>query len=338
MKIPSIAIAIVLVACGKDAPPAAAPPLDGVKVVVAGSEPRTLLRYHVAKGTTNQIALALDVDIDAGGQGGPLPTLVMTSEVVADDVLPDGSTRVRTTITNVAARDRPGSPVGAEQMAEQTVLMRGLVLRGTLTPEGALREIKLDTAGKILPPALRTQLDTLSRSFEQVAMPLPRTPVGVGASWIHSKTFEQGGMLMTTTTTFSLTAIDGDTLSFQSATLVSGKDQAVTQGGTTIEVKNLSGKGSGKGTVDLSRMMMTGELVAELGSDMSAQGETTRMSMKMTTRVSPAPPPLPTPPTPPDPATPTTREAATPPESTPATPGTPPPAPPPAPTAPAPTR
>jgi hypothetical protein len=297
MKMLSIAAAIVLVACGKEAPPAATPSPDGVKVPVAGAEPRVLLRYHVAKGTTSQVELALDVDIDASGQGGPLPTLVMTSEIVADEVLPDGSTKVRTTITEVTARDRPNSPVTADQMAEQTALMRGLVLRGTLAPSGTLRDLQVDTSGKVLPPGLTAQLDTLSKSFEQVAMPLPATPVGVGASWIHSKTFDQSGMVMTTTTTFTLTALAGDTLTFESATLVSGKDQSVTQGGQTIDLKNISGKGSGKGTVDLSRMTMTGELIAEFGSDMSSQGENTRMNMKMATRMSPpaAPPSIPTP-------------------------------------------
>lgn len=318
MKMLSIAVAIVLLGCGKDAPPKATPEPDGVRVLIAGAEPRQVLRYHVAKRTTNQVVLELDVDIDAGGQGGPLPTLVMTSEMVADEVLPDGSTKLRTTITSVTARDRPGSPVSAEQMADQTSQMRGLVLRGTLTPEGMLREMKVDTGGKLLPPGLTTQLDTLSKSFEQVAMPLPRAPVGVGASWIHSKTFDQSGMVMTTTTTFTLTAIEGDRLSFLSATLVSGKDQSVTQAGTTIELKNISGKGSGKGTVDLSRMIMTGELVAEFGSDMAAQGETTRMGMKMTTRLAAPPPPASMPPPvdsstlPPDPAAPPPVDPASP--------------------------
>ncbi len=289
MKIPSIAVAAVLAACGsKDAAPTAAPVPDAVHVLGAGSEPRQLLRYRVAKGTTNAVDLALDVDIDASGQGGPLPTLVMTSEMVAEDVLPDGSTKLRTTITNVTARDRPGGAITADQMAEQTGLMRGLILRGTLAPDGVLRELTVDSGGRVLPPGLTAQLDTLSKSFEQVAMPLPRTPVGPGASWLYNKTFTQSGMAMTTTTTFTLTAIAGDTLTFESATFVSGKDQTVTQGDQTIQLSKISGKGSGKGTVDLAKMAMTGELLAELGSDMSAQGESTRMTMKMATRLSPA--------------------------------------------------
>lgn len=296
MKISPLAAALILAACSsKEAPPAATPSPDGVLVLGAGSEPRQVLRYHVAKGTTNLVDLALDVDIDAGGQGGPLPTLVMTSEMTADELLPDGSTKLRTTITNVTARDRAGSAITAEQMAEQTELMRGLVLRGTLVPEGMLRDLHVDAGGRVLPPGLTAQLDTLSKSFEQVAMPLPRTPVGAGASWQHSRTFTQSGMVMTTTTTFRLIAIDGDTLTFESATLVGGADQTVTQGSATIQLSKISGKGSGKGTVDLSRMAMTGELLAELGSDMSAQGETTRMNMKMVTRLSPTPTPTPTP-------------------------------------------
>jgi len=291
MKILSIAIAIALLACGKgkEATPAPPPPEGGVRVLVAGSEPRQQLRYHVAKGTTNQIELALDVDIDAAGQGGALPTFVMTSEMVADEVLPDGSVLVRTTISDVSARDRGGAAVTAEQLTEQTQLMRGLVLRGTLAPEGTLRDTKVDTAGKVLPPGIAAQLDTLTKSFEQVAMPLPRTPVGVGASWMHTRTIAQSGMTMLTTTTVKLTAIAGDLLTFESATVVSGTDQSVTQNGTTIKLSNISGSGSGKGTVDLSRMVMSGELIAEFGSDMSADGETTRMTMKMVTRLSPAP-------------------------------------------------
>ena len=38
---------------------------------------------------------------------------------------------------------------------------------------------------------------------------------------------------------------------------------------------------------------MTGELSAELSADMSAEGESTRMVMKMVTRLSPAPPKTP---------------------------------------------
>jgi hypothetical protein len=290
MKIPSIAIAIALaIGCGKDKTPPPPPPVinDPVQVVTPGAEPRQVLQYHLAKGTSSLVELALEVDIDAGGQGGPLPTLVMSSEIVADDVLPDGSMAVHTTILDIQARDRTGSPVSADQMSEQTQMMRGLTLRGTLTRNGTLREMKVDTTGRTLPPALTAQLDTLSRSFEQVAMPLPLTPVGAGAQWIHSKTIDESGMKMTTATTVTLTAIEGDKLTFQSTTAVSGKDQSVTQAETTIDLKNVSGKGSGKGTVDLSRMVMAGELVAEFGADMSSQGENTKMGMKMVTRISP---------------------------------------------------
>jgi hypothetical protein len=289
MKIPSIACAIVLaVACGKDKAPPPPPVInDPVQVVTPGAEPRQVLHYRLAKGSRSLIELALDVDIDAGGQGGPLPTLVMSSEIVADDVLPDGSFAVHTTILDIRARSRSGSPVTAEQMSEQTQLMRGLTLRGTLTPNGALRDLKVDTGATTLPPGLHAQLDTLSRSFQQVAMPLPLTPVGAGAQWLHTKTLDESGIKMTTATTVTLKAIEGDKLTFQSTTVVSGKDQSVTQDDTTIDLKNVSGKGAGSGTVDLSRMVMTGELAAEFGADMSAQGENTRMGMKMVTRVTP---------------------------------------------------
>jgi len=185
MKIGSIAFAIVCAAAcgkGKDSAPAAVPSGDGVQLITAGGEPRRVLRYHVAKGTSSAVELALDVDIDAAGQSNPLPTLVMTSELVADDVLPDGSIKMRTTIGEVTARERAGSPVTAEQMTEQTRMMSGLVMRGTLSPDGSLREMKVDSSGRVLPPGITAQLETLSKSFEQVAMPLPPAPIGPGSS------------------------------------------------------------------------------------------------------------------------------------------------------------
>lgn len=284
-----IALAAAIGACGGDRPPPPVVSPGAVQVLSPGTGPRQLLRYHVTKGARQRLELSLDVDLDAGGQGGPLPGLVVTNELAIDDVLPDGAARVRTTITDVAARDREGSPISADAMATQTQLMRGLVFTGTLSPEGVLRDVAADTQGRQLPPALANQLDTLAKSFEQVAMPLPATPVGAGATWLHTRAVDQGGMKMSTATTIALVSLDGDTLGFTSTTLVTGKDQAITQQGTTIALSNIKGTGSGAGTVDLARMVMTGELSADFAADMTSDGQTARMGMKMVTRIRPAP-------------------------------------------------
>jgi hypothetical protein len=231
--------------------------------------------------------VAIDLDVDAGGQGGPLPTLVLTSEIVAEEVTAQGLAKVRSMILDVAARERAGAMVPAASMTEHTQVMRGISLTGNLTARGTLLGVAVDTTGRQLPPALDAQIGSLRRSFEQVAMPLPAEPVGVGAVWRYKKTFEQNGMTLRTVTDVVVTGIHDDQFSFTSTSVVSGDEQKLTQGGTTVTVTNLGGRGTGAGTIDLARMTMNGELNAELTSDMSADGETARMSMKMMTKIRP---------------------------------------------------
>ncbi len=290
MTIVRIAAAIALfgLGCGKTEEPAkkrVATTTEGLEVITPGAEPRRVLRYHLAKGTKTPVTLSVEVDLDAAGQGGPLPTMVMATEIACEDVLPDGSMKIRTTIVHTTAKDRPGGTIPAAQMA--TAQLDGMMMVGVLAPGGTLKDMHLDLTGKDLPPVIRQQLTTLSHSFEQVTMPLPAEAVGIGAQWRTRKTIEQAGLTMLTITTINLTAIEGDSVVFASTSEVSGKDQTITQGDTAIGLKHLGGKGAGYGTVDLARMVMTGEISGEFHSDMSAQGQDATMKMKMVTRMAP---------------------------------------------------
>ena len=217
MNLLSITCVIVIVGagCGSDkARPPPLPPEQGIVLVNPGTEPRRLLRYWVAKGTRSLIEMEMDLDVDAGGQGGPLPTLTLVSEIVADDMTPDGLMKVRTTMLEVAARDRQGAIMPAAPMTENMQAMRGFSITGTLSARGTLHDVALDTHGTKLPPALADQLGNLRRGFEQTIMPLPAEPVGVGASWRYKKTFDQNGMKLRNVTDVVVTAVDKEQVSF----------------------------------------------------------------------------------------------------------------------------
>lgn len=274
------------------------PPPEGVELLEAGTEPRRELRYVIAKETRSTIDLTLEVDVDAGGQGGPLPTLTLTNEIVAEEVFPNGAMRMRTTILDVRATERPGTMVPAETLTTNMQELRGTSVLGVLSPRGKLSEVTVDLMGKKLPPAIMSQLTNLSRSFEQVAMPLPGEPVGVGASWRNRRSVDQNGIKMMTLTTVTVTAIDATGFSFTSTSEVSGPDQKVTQPGGTIDMTAVGGNGTGKGRIELTKMTMTGETTAEFRSTMRGDdGQNAKMVMKMKTRVAPSTAP-PTPPVP----------------------------------------
>jgi hypothetical protein len=284
--LPAAGILAALVACGGDkAPPPPADP-NGIEIIYAGSEPRHVLRYEIAKGDKQEVELSMDVQLDAGGLGGPIPTVIVGTELTTEGVLADHSMRVRMTITSITARDVANSTLTAASMTEQMQLLKGTSLTGTLLPDGGIRDLHAESA-KRLPPALAQELETVGKSFQQIAMPLPHAAIGSGAAWRMKRTIEQNGMKLFSVTTIVATSVGEHGFSFTSSTSLGGPDQKVDLQGQSIAMTSIGGVGTGKGTLDLTKMVMTGESTMSFHSDMTTGGETDQMGMTMTTRVSP---------------------------------------------------
>ncbi len=298
-----LGLALMTGACGPDkAAPAPSPAegaptvaADGLTVLEPGAAPREVLRYSLAPGARTTVELALDLDIDAGGLGGTLPTVIVQSEIAVTEVRPDGSALIRTTILDVRAQDRAGTLMPASSMTAHMQLLRGLALVGELRPDGGLGELALGPTATPLPPALAQQLDSVRRGLTQLAMPLPTTPVGIGARWTYGRTIRPAASTdlaveMHARTTVTLTDLALPRVTFTSTTEVTGADQRVAQAGLTVTVSQITGTGHGAGTLDLGQLSLTGELVQSLASDMEAGGETTHMRMDMATRFGPPSP------------------------------------------------
>ena len=285
----SLAVLVALAACGKKADPPPPPPTtptpspspSGVELVKPGAEPRQVVRYQLVKGVKSTIELAVDVELAAGSMGGPVPTLVMTMEIGADDVLPDGRMVVRSTVTKVVAHDRPGSKLSADTMSQQAGMLVGIGVVGTLSPNGTLSNAHLDFGAKVFPPEMQSQLGSLTKGFEKVALALPDQPVGAGAVWRTKKEIEESGAHMTAITTIELDAIDHATLALTRTAEVTGPDQTLQQMGVEVTMKHISGKGTGKGKLDLSRMVFDGEMSDELHDELSGGGQTMPATMTM---------------------------------------------------------
>ena len=277
--------------CGSKAtePPPPTVPTQGIELVKPGVMPQQPLRYRLAKGAKATMEMVMDVEIHMGTTHQVMPTGVMVMEVHTDDVLPDGNAKVRTVILHATARDRPGSTVPLETMIAQSMLVNGMEMTATLTPRGKLTDSKLVTK-KDMPESATTQYGPLMQNFEQVAMPLPDPPIGVGAVWRNRKTVVQEQVKMETITELEITAIDGDKITFVSKLEVKGDKQTIDLGTAKVDITNVGGGGSGKGVIDLAHMVMSGELQAEFRFDASmkdaaGQLQTSPMQMKVSTRL-----------------------------------------------------
>jgi hypothetical protein len=277
-RIIAVLAGLALVSCKSDPPPK---PIveSNVELVQRGAVPQRVLRYHIAKGTATTVEVGIEADV----MGRKSPSITTTLAMLGDDVLPDGRMVVRSTVKSTRAKTPDGSDVPAELVS----VFDGISIIATVSPVGTLSDTKLDMAGKTLPPELDAQVQALTKSFEQVAMVLPDGPVGVGASWKTRKTIEQNKMTMTAVTTITVTAIDGDKISFTRSSAISGPDQTLVVPPQSVLLKNIAGTGTAKGTVDLAKFAITSEANDEYHADAADPATPTQLdklsvSMKMT--------------------------------------------------------
>jgi hypothetical protein len=221
-------------------------------LIQRGVAPYQALRYRLTRGARTTSQLICDVDVKNDGKSGPMPVLIVDLDTTVEDVLADGTAKLRVTVTRTSVRDRPGSPVTSEMVQAQATAMQGVVITETLAPDGQLTDSHVEAAASV-PDSAREQLDRLSRSLSLVAMRMPAEPVGIGATWRERRTLPDGGIRAVSETLYTLTSLTGTTLGYTSVGLSSGAPQTIEQDGMKVEVTDTRGHSEAKGSVDLSR-------------------------------------------------------------------------------------
>ncbi len=258
---------LLCAACGRheeQTAPLPSTPHEGLNVLSTGKGPLHPVRYHLAKG--GHAPLELTFDTQMRGEGfGKNPVLVMDVEVAIDDVLPDGSARVRTSVTHATARgDAETRP---ELWASQAALLEGLAVVMTVAPDGRVTSTKVDARGD-LPKQLDDSVKRLEQAVGNLCVPLPTVPIGIGASWQQRKTIEVNAIKLTADITYELAALDGDKLTLNRKATFSGSAQSIDVQGTKLDLKSAGGTLDGKSTIDLARMVMSDHATAHYKFDM----------------------------------------------------------------------
>jgi len=257
---------VVLIACKDhkpEQPPPPPPPHDGVTLVQPGTAPLQVLRYRLTKGVKTTSELVYDFDAQntdpaadpakpVEGQTGTSPTLLVTLETEVEDILADGTAKLRVTVVKTRVRDQAGSQVTSDLVSAQATVAEGVVLTETLAPDGEVSNAHVEDASKLTGKA-RARVDSLLQSLQHVAMRLPTEPVGIGAIWRERKPLPEGGIRAISEATYTLTSITGTTIGYTSTGRASGGAQTIEEDGMKVEVTNPRGHSDAKGSVDLSR-------------------------------------------------------------------------------------
>jgi hypothetical protein len=265
-------LTLALIACRDRSPPPPPPPpppvTDGVTLIQPGTAPHRELRYHLTKGARIRSEIVTDVEIKSDEHSGPTPTLVVGFETEVAEVLADGTAKLRLTITHTSVRERPGSAIASDLVRSQAAAMHGVVITETLGPDGTLADARIEAAPGIAEKA-RAQLENLTRSLQQVAMRMPKEPVGIGAMWRERKALPEGGIRAVSETTYTLTSLMDATIGYASVAVSTAPPHTVEQEGMTAEITSARGTTEARGSVDLSRYALAVTSTSKLTTEMN---------------------------------------------------------------------
>jgi hypothetical protein len=269
-----------------------------VEIIQAGRTPRRALRYRFRPDQLGVMSTTFDNDVAYGPRGGQMmhtPSPPMVMDLAITEVSPRGE--LATVQFRIARFDVTTSPsdLTDEQTrhAVQQSLQPMVGMTGSLEMDdrGRMRRMKWEVPDSV-PPAVRTILDGMSRSGQDMVVPMPEEPVGVGAEWYSVKNIPFMGIQLSYTSRVVLVAMTGDHITLRTSVEIAGGRQPFAfpglPPGTTAEIISCDGDGTSEMDVDLdwlSPARMSVRTRVDMAMDVTTNGQTqslilqSRMSM-----------------------------------------------------------
>ncbi len=271
-----------------------------VTLLDAGAEPRRTLRYvaHVGqKGTLNvsmRMAMAMSMDGEEMQQQ-TLPQFRFTIVGEVKEIATNGDIHSRMEYTDVKVIDEPGvDPMMLGMMEEMCAGVTGMTAACIATSRGETVSVKYEN-NQDLDPRIAEQLTDLPRMLAQFGAILPEESVGQGARWRLPGPIDSGGMVINTSTDFTLAALSDTEMSLESTATQTADPQDVPipdMPGQSLRLKSLKSDGGGKMRVRFDRPLgvegeVKTETTVEMSFDLFGEDGTMKQRMSMTMTIAP---------------------------------------------------
>ena len=274
----------------KEAAPAA--PKSPVKLLDAGSEPRTVLHLHPRVGDQQTVIMTMKMAMttSAAGKEMPamdMPAMLMTMDFGVKDISDAGDITYTMVFSDATvAADTNTPPAIAAAMKSSLASIRGMTGTGRMSSHGIIKgvEIKLPAAAD---PQMSKTMDQMKESFSSSSTPLPEEAVGPGAKWEYQTRIKSQGMTIDQNLHYELIAIEGDRLTLRSTITQNAANQKIqnpVMPSLKVDLTKMTGSGTGNSTLDLGRIMPVSGTLAEKTEvimDMNVGQQKQTMDMKM---------------------------------------------------------
>jgi Family of unknown function (DUF6263) len=256
-----------------------APPL--VRLLDAGSEPRSELAYAPASGPAPRLAMKMDMALRMTSSGRAAPEATVPPITMLLDVNVGAKTgsewKIDGNLAGVSVDGTGPQQEGiAAAMRPQLELLKGLRMEYWLGPRGSVRDMKL-TLPAGLPPQVQQLLSGMNQSFESMVSPLPAEPVGVGAKWQVVSRISSAGADILQSSTYTLKSRDGTKAALDVALtqLVAGESIKAPgmPEGMSAHVKSFNSGGTGVSKIDTTSVSVeSGSVSLKTAMDVAVEG------------------------------------------------------------------
>lgn len=261
----------------------------GVTVLNAGAAPRQRLRYTLVQGSTESLTMRqkISMNMTMGAMALPsqaFPTTVMKTRFTVADVAADGTAAVEGEFVEVDLDPEGADPMLVNAMKPQLASLNGTTMSYNISPTGQVSKPELVGAD----PAVMQSLQSIG-SAEQLSVPFPTEPVGVGARWTAARSVEQSGMTIRQDMEYLVTSLSADSVVLQTVMTQSAENQAMAAAampaGAEATLKTLAGNGTATVVIHFDRVQpvidMKVDIMMAIEVEMAGQLNTMNQEMAM---------------------------------------------------------
>jgi len=244
-----------------EAEPAAAK--SGVKLVEAGAEPRSVLRYHVKAGDKQTAIMTMKIKLDmppAAAATGvtavkmpSIPTISIPTDITVQNVAANGDITYQMVMGDVSmAQDTNNTPEVTQALQASFAGIKGLSAVGVLSNRGMTKKFDMKAPANVSDQQAKQFMDQIKDSTSNMGVPLPEEAVGAGAKWEFKKAAKVQNAAVDTAGTYDLVALEGDKATTKFTAELNSSSTATQGAAAGVKV---SGNVTGTATLNLSKVM-----------------------------------------------------------------------------------
>ena len=260
---------------------------SGVKLIDAGAEPRSALRYHLKAGdkqtATMTMKIKMDMPMPAATPGGTppatptIPAISIPMDMTVQSVAANGDITYESVMGEASIADEPGAtPAVAQAMKTALAGIKGLSSSGVMSSRGVSKKMEVKLPANV-DPSMRQTMDQMKDGMGNLNIPFPEEPVGAGAKWESKNVTKVQTMSVEQTGTYELVSHEGDKLSAKFSMAFNAASPAGK--GPTAGLQ-LGGNSTGTANLDLSKLVGSATIDMRTETPMG-KNQTMKMDINM---------------------------------------------------------